>query len=213
MKNIKQKYIFDLDGTLLESSFTKENEYFKANLRSDESKILISKKYDLLMKYEKLFPRYDINLLSQYFTNETSINITPDFIDGWLEFNKSNSDDTIIDGVVETLEELKRADKNLVVLTNWVRKTQLGRLKTSGLDIYFDEVYGGDFCFKPNKEAFLNACGNTPSELCVMIGDDYKKDYLGCIESGIDAIHFDRKDTNPTTTNSVKSLRKIKELY
>ena len=122
-------------------------------------------------------------------------------------------EDTIIDGVVDTLEELKSSGKSLVVLTNWFSKGQLGRLKNSGLDVYFDEIYGGEVFLKPNRNSFLNACGDTPLESCVMIGDDYYKDYLGSRQSGIDAIHFDRKERNLSDNNAIKSLRKIKKLY
>lgn len=213
MDKVKQKYIFDLDGTLLDGDFRKENEYFKSELTKEESEILIPIKLDLLMDYEKEFIRYDVFLLSEYLSKRTSINITPKFIQGWIDFNGSYMEDTIIDGVVDTLEELKSSGKSLVVLTNWFSKGQLGRLKNSGLDVYFDEIYGGEVFLKPNRNSFLNACGDTPLESCVMIGDDYYKDYLGSRQSGIDAIHFDRKERNLSDNNAIKSLRKIKELY
>ena len=34
---MKQKYIFDLDGTLLDGDFSKEEEYFKSELTTTES--------------------------------------------------------------------------------------------------------------------------------------------------------------------------------
>ena len=213
MDKVKQKYIFDLDGTLLDGDFRKENEYFNSELTKEESEILIPRKLDLLMDYEKEFIRYDVFLLSEYLSKRTSINITPKFIQGWIDFNGNYMEDTIIDGVVDTLEELKSSRKSSVVLPNWFSKGQLGRLKNSGLDIYFDEIYGGEVFLKPNRNSFLNACGGTPLESCVMIGDDYYKDYLGSKQSGIDAIHFDRKERNLSDNNAIKSLRKIKKLY
>ena len=87
MDKVKQKYIFDLDGTLLDGDFRKENEYFNSELTKEESEILIPRKLDLLMDYEKEFIRYDVFLLSEYLSKRTSINITPKFIQGWIDFN------------------------------------------------------------------------------------------------------------------------------
>ena len=209
---MKIKYIFDLDGTLLEGDFSKEKDYFESVLSASDSKIFIPKIHNLLEKYESIYQRYDIDLLSEFMRHESSVKITPSIIRGWQEFNK-DMDNTIIDGVVDTLEELKMHDKQLVVLTNGFSDTQIGRLKKSKIDIYFDEVYGGETYLKPNSKAYLNACGNTPFELCVMIGDDYKKDIEGAISAGVDAIYFDRNNTFIEDKNSVKSLRKIKEMY
>lgn len=209
---MKQKYIFDLDGTLLEGDFKKEEEYFKSVLTTTDSEIFIPKIVPLLEKYESTFERYNIDLLSRFMSDESSVRITPSIIKGWIECNK-NMDDRIIDGAIETLEELKINDKKLVILTNWFSDTQIGRLQQSGLDIYFDEVYGGELFLKPDPRAYINACGFTPMELCVMIGDTYKKDIEGARNIGIDAIYFNLEKKDMNDKNSVKSLRKIKEIY
>ena len=122
-------------------------------------------------------------------------------------------DDNIIEGVIETLDELKMRDKDLIVLTNWFSETQSSRLKKQRLDIYFDEVYGGEHWLKPYKDAYINACGYTPMELCVMIGDNYEKDFLGPKRIGMDSIYFNRKKSNTNDRNSIKSLKKIKDIY
>lgn len=209
---MKTKFIFDLDGTLLNGDFSKEEEYFKSELTSRDSAIFIPKIVDLLEKYENKFKKYDINVLAEFLTYESHVNITPNIIKGWIDINQT-MDDEIIDGVVEILEELKMRDKDLVVLTNWFSQTQAGRLKKSNLDIYFDEVIGGETWLKPNKDAYMVACGETPIELCVMIGDNYKKDYLGAKRIGIESVLYDPNGKRKENKDSVKSLIKLKEKY
>ena len=46
-----------------------------------------------------------------------------------------------------------------------------------GLYDYFVEVYGGDEFLKPNPNSYLNVCDDVSE--CVMIGDNYHKDFLG----------------------------------
>ena len=208
---MKKRFIFDLDYTLLESDFSYENDYFRSVLSKEDAEIFIPQKGDLLEEYEQKYIRYNEIILSKFLTKKTSVNITPNIIKGWNEYNE-NMPDTVIDGTYEVLEYLKSKNKELVVLSNWFSKTQSGRLKNSGLDIYFDHIYGGETIIKSDKNAFLNACGRVDERHCVMIGDNYYKDILGAQQAGIDAIHFDRKDENKHT-NSIKCLRKIKELY
>lgn len=209
---MKNKYIFDLDGTLLDSDFSIEKEYFSEVLTTSESEYFIPKIVSLLEKYEDTFYKYDINLLSKFMSKETSINITPGIIKGWIDVNKS-SEDVVVDGAIETLDFLKQSNKDIVLLTNWFSDTQRERLIQSDLIKYFDEIYGGEIALKPSLDAYMYACGKTPMESCVMIGNDYNKDVLGAETVGLDSIFFDRKDENLPAKNSVKSLKKIKDIY
>lgn len=209
---MKNKYIFDLDGTLLDSDFSIEKEYFSEVLTTSESEYFIPKIVSLLEKYEDTFYKYDINLLSKFMSKETSINITPGIIKGWIDVNKS-SEDVVVDGAIETLDFLKQSNKDIVLLTNWFSDIQRERLIQSDLIKYFDEIYGGEIALKPSLDAYMYACGKTPMESCVMIGNDYNKDVLGAEIIGLDSIFFDRKDENLPAKNAVKSLKKIKDIY
>lgn len=209
---MKQKYIFDLDGTLLDGDFKKEKEYFKSVLTTTDSEIFIPKIVPLLEKYESKFKKYDIDLLSRFMSEQSSVKITPNIIKGWIEYNK-DIDNKVIEGAIELLEYLKTKDKQLVILTNWFSDTQKGRLKKSHLNMYFDEVYGGEIYLKPHPQAYKKACGSIPMELCVMIGDNYKKDIEGARSIGMNAIYFNRKNERTNDNNAVKSLRKIKDIY
>lgn len=209
---MKNKYIFDLDGTLINGDYSKEKEYFKSILTTSDSEKFIPQISKLLEQYEIKHKRYDINLLAEFLSHKSHVKITPNMIEGWIEINQ-DMDGTVIDGVVEVLEELKMRDKELVVLTNWFSKTQIERLKNSKLDIYFDEVYGGELFLKPNKNAYINACGYTPIELSIMIGDTYEKDYIGPKRIGLDSILYDPECKVSESKDVVKNLRKIKDIY
>jgi len=209
---MKSRYIFDLDGTLLDSDYSGELEYFKQVLTTDESDYFIPKIASLLDRYESSFTKYDIHKLSRFMSLETSIKITPEIIKGWIEVGKE-SNDMVVDGTFELLEELKRENKEIVLLTNWFSTVQSERAKNAGIIDYIDEIYGGEIALKPNPDSYKNACGKTPMELCVMIGNDYKKDIVGSEIVGLDNIFFNRKDEHLPVKNSVKSLRKIKSIY
>ena len=46
-----------------------------------------------------------------------------------------------------------------------------------------------------------------------MIGDNYEKDFLGPKRIGMDSIYFNREKSNTNDINSIKSLKKIKDIY
>ena len=64
---MKKRFIFDLDGTLLNGDFSKEINYFKDVLGKEADKFL-SVYYEILIEYEKTHTKYDVNDLSNYST-------------------------------------------------------------------------------------------------------------------------------------------------
>lgn len=81
---MKKRFIFDLDGTLLNGDFSKEINYFKDVLGKEADKFL-SVYYEILIEYEKTHTKYDVNDLSNYYKNKTGINITSEIIEGWIK--------------------------------------------------------------------------------------------------------------------------------
>lgn len=212
---MKRRFIFDLDGTLLVGDFSKEIEYFKSVLSTEDYEKFIKVYFDLLMKYESKFEKYEVHKLSEFLKEESKANITDEIIEGWIDIN-SNMDDVINDGVIETLEYLKSKDKSLAVLTNWFYKTQKARLKNSGLLKYFDEIYAGDSILKPNRESYISACGPYSFEECVMIGDNLQKDVYEPSMMGIDTLYYNPNNNYFQNTNkvlSIKNMREIRERY
>jgi HAD superfamily hydrolase (TIGR01549 family) len=212
----KQRFIFDLDGTLIDADFSLEKEYFKKCLSEEDAKIFLPNTSKLLGKYEDIYPHYDVSLLSEFLTLESGVSITPEIIRGWRELI-SNYPANVVEGVEEVLEYLKRKDKSLVVLTNWFSDDQKKRLETGGLTKYFDYVYGGDNSYlKPNKSSYIEACGIYPMEECVIIGDSLERDVLGAMNIGLDSIYYNPKGNNSFNKNKVKSIgsmNKIKEMF
>ena len=140
--------------------------------------------------------------------------ITPEIINGW---NKALGDTNpeIIDGVVESLDYLKSKDNSLVVLTNWFLEPQIERLKSSGLDSYFDFVYGGELGIKPSPEIYKIACGEFDIDSSIMIGDSLDFDVYGPGRIGMDAIFYNPKgkDYDKAKVKSIGSMKKIKEMF
>ena len=208
-----EKFIFDLDGTLMNADFELESKLLSEMFSSsDEASKVIPYKVKLIEDYERLFPRYDIDTFRSYFINRTGVDMSRDFFLEWLRLS-SNLNDKVIDGVEETLDYLKSKDKKLVILSNWFTDVQVERLKKNGLLQYFDEVYGGDYDLKPREKAFLRAFGNTSKEKCVMIGDNYLKDFCGALNVGSNALHFNPNGEVIKEKQMIKRINEIKERY
>ena len=210
----KKRFIFDIDGTLLVPDWNYEEEYFSSVLNSSDYELFLPQIARLRESYEKKFPRYNVSDLSRFLTSESGVMITPEIINGW---NKALGDTNpeIIDGVVESLDYLKSRDNSLVVLTNWFLEPQIERLKSSGLDSYFDFVYGGELGIKPSPEIYKIACGEFDIDSSIMIGDSLDFDVYGPARIGMDAIFYNPKgkDYDKAKVKSIGSMKKIKEMF
>lgn len=189
-----ERYIFDIDGTLLFANWKKEDMLFKEKFGPDAFKLL-KKKMPLLEEYEEKYQKYDIDVLSEHMSRGSGVNVSCEFIKEWIEYNGENLEDTINYGAVDILEHLKKTRKKLSVLTNWVSTTQIKRLERAGLLDYFDTVVCGDDALKPNKESFVLAAGDTRYDKCLMIGDNIEKDYFGAQAMGMQAYLVNQKNT------------------
>lgn len=98
-------------------------------------------------------------------------------------------------GVFECLNELKSIGFSLHIITNGFEEVQYIKLKNCGLDTYFDVVVCSEAVGKnkPARAIFhyaMKDAGCLP-ENALMIGDDFKADVSGALNSGMSAIHFD----------------------
>ena len=210
----KKRFIFDIDGTLLVPDLNYETEYFSSVFDKSDFDTLYPQIPKLLEEYEKSFPRYDVDELSRFLTMKSGVLITPEIIIGWNKALVETSPE-IIDGVVESLEYLKSKDKSLVALTNWLLEPQIERLKSGGIDSYFDNVYGGELGIKPSREAYMNAMGEFDICSSIMIGDSLDFDVYGPCRIGMDAIFYNPKgkDYDKAKVKSIGSMKKIKEMF
>ena len=184
MKNYK-KYIFDLDNTLLIPDWSKDDDYLKENIPIEEQEAFFKQKQTILDEYEMKFSKYEPKTLSEFF-EKFGFHISEEIINGWMIYSGETTKDEIADGVLELFEYLKNNNKEIIILTSWFSKTQIPRLKRTGLYNYIDKIIAGEDAMKPNIEAFELAIGNTNKEDCIMIGDSIKSDKMGAERAGID---------------------------
>ena len=91
-----QKFIWDLDETLLSADFRKEDDFFKEQILDEKVDEFIKNKVKYLMEYERMFFKYDTKLLSEFLTLRSGLKIDEKIIEAWMEHNK-NIPDTIPD--------------------------------------------------------------------------------------------------------------------
>ena len=210
-----EKFIFDIDGTLLKTNWEYEEIYFKSVLTPNDANVFIPNISTFLANYESSFLRYDINVLSQYLTDVSGVKITPDIVKGWLDAGKDYYD--VVPGAEEVLLYLKEQKKKVVALSNWFTEMNKTRLDNAGLLKYFDRVYCSDVVdMKPNFSSYITACGDTPLTDTVMIGDSLQLDVIRPMELGMDALWFcpnEKKFIDKPKVKVIRRLNEIKEMY
>jgi len=105
-----------------------------------------------------------------------------------------------VDGAEDILDYLKGKGYKLYATTNGLSSTQFKRIKNSGIEPYFDDIFVSEqACHqKPEKEYFDYVIDNIPEKdktKMLIIGDSQSSDILGGINSGIDTCWY-----NPTAS-------------
>lgn len=206
-----KRLIFDVDNTLI----MWKDEYISALEQTlNEYKIDIdSKKVDEIVEnLEKKHSILSKETLLDDINKEYNLGIKIDFIEKFLERQKELAEED--EKLIETMKYLSEKYE-LVILSNYFKEVQEGRLEKAGIRKYFTEIYGGDTNpVKPSKEAFEKAIGNHTKEDCIMIGDDLKNDIEGAISQNIRAIAIDPK--NKIKENKeyivIKKIEELKEI-
>lgn len=206
-----KRIIFDLDNTLimwldhyplLLKDILKDNnldiDYLIINRAIEAQEI----NYDYLTK-EQLLHDINVNL-------EKPVSMS--LVDEILERQKvlAEYDESIID-VLKYLA----SKYEIVVLTNYFKDTQEGRLKTAGLLPYITEVIGGDTVnkIKPNAEGFIKAMGNHTANECLMIGDSINIDIKGAKNVGIPTVLMDKENRySDYQGKRITNLEELKEM-
>jgi len=191
MKNYK-KYIFDLDYTLLIPDWSMEDEFFRRNIPLEEQEEFFKQKQLILNKYELKFPKYDFKTLSDFFKSY-GFSVSEEVINNWVVYNGETIKDKVVDGVISLFEYLKANNKDIIILTSWFSKTQIPRLKRTGLYEYIDKIIAGEDAMKPDLESFELAIGDTQRKDCIMIGDSITSDKIGAENAGIDCYIVDKE--------------------
>ena len=102
----------------------------------------------------------------------------------------------LIDGAIELLEYL-RPKYNMYILSNGFKELQSHKMRTAGIDKYFDAlILSEDIGVnKPNRELYEYALEKTGSKLeeSIMIGDMFETDIVGAANIGMKQIYFNPK--------------------
>lgn len=98
-------------------------------------------------------------------------------------------------GTIACLNELKDIGFVMHIITNGFEEVQYIKLKNCGLDTYFDVIVCSEAVGenKPSRAIFqyaMKQAGCTAVD-ALMIGDDFRADVSGALNSGMKAIHFD----------------------
>lgn len=124
-----------------------------------------------------------------------------------------------VDGAEDLLRYLKNKGYYLAATTNGYSITQYKRIKLSGLEPYFDNVFVSEDAGyqKPEKGYFDYVIDNIPEKdrfKMLIIGDSESSDILGGINSGIDTCLYSPKDTHRKYPSNyrIKHLSELKNI-
>ena len=156
------------------------------------------------ISYEEQRRRRITDLFKAY-----NIPLTNDAIDVYNIYLKEFENAwTVFDDVKETLEELKKNDYILGLISNGDYGQQVQKMQYVGIYDLFDYINtSSQFEYsKPNPKLFktIFAMHNINLEKVCYIGDSYKKDVLPCRQIGVKSILIDRKGVDYSDPELIK---------
>lgn len=123
-----------------------------------------------------------------------------------------------VEGAFEVCQRLS-ATHRLFVITNGITRTQIKRLKQSGLSVFFEDVFDSQSIGfqKPATEFFdyvENHIEGFNRKEALIIGDSLNTDIKGGLLSGIDTCWVNRTaKESPTEIQSTYTIKSLTELY
>jgi putative hydrolase of the HAD superfamily len=117
----------------------------------------------------------------------------------------------------EILTYLKQKYK-VHVITNGFNESQTKKMKSSGLDVYFELIVTSETTGhkKPDPRIFDFAVNQlqTHPDFCLMIGDNPVSDILGAQRAKIDQVYFnpEGKETEIQATYEIRHLKELEDL-
>jgi len=124
----------------------------------------------------------------------------------------------LIEGALELCQSLS-ASHRLFVITNGITKTQIKRLKQSGLYEFFEDIFDSQSIGfqKPSKEFFdyvMSHIKDFKIEEALVIGDSLNTDIKGGIQAGIDTCWVNRNSRpSPADMQITYTVTSLAELY
>ena len=156
------------------------------------------------IKKEELRDERFIRTLSAFdiHDKELAIRISDSYVD------ISPKQTLLFPDTLDTLEELKRLNYQMHIITNGFEEIQHIKLDNSMLKPFFDVIVCSENvgCTKPDVRVFQYAMqkANALASNSVMIGDDREVDVMGALRAGMRAILFDSENQYSNTKNEFK---------
>lgn len=217
--------LFDLDDTLLDFGANEAdslNKLFQQHgyIFSDELfRIYHSVNRQLWADYENGNIRLDDVLNSRFSETMLKIGKAVDGIEWEKQYREFLSNGCqLMEGALEVCQSLSVSHR-LFVITNGVTKTQIKRLKQSGLYEFFEAVFDSQSIGfqKPSKEFFdyvMSHIKDFDKKEALIIGDSLSTDIKGGFLSGIDACWINRKSQKCSAEiPSTFTITNLVELY
>lgn len=227
-----QNYVFDLYGTLVDIRTDESGDKFwgaVADIYGDYGATYTAKEieseYKRLAKVEKkkehwrhIFTRHiEINL-EHVFENLYQLKgVTPtnDMIkDTAVRFRKASTIFIeLYDGVIDLLQSLKKAGKNVYLLSNAQRCFTYPEMVELQIVEYFDDIFisSDQACCKPGTRFFkaLIKAHNLNRKETIMIGNDCISDMLVAKGVGVDSLYIHQEISTPLEGHTLHCNYKI----
>lgn len=217
--------LFDLDDTLLDFSANEANSLTKlfqehGYTLTDELFML----YDSINKqlwadYENGVIELSEVLNSRFSKTMERLGVSVDGIEWEDQYREHLGNGCqLVEGAIEVCQSLSKSHR-LYVVTNGVAKTQLKRLKQSGLYEYFEAIYDSQSIGyqKPARGFFdyvMSHIKDFNKKEALIIGDSLNTDIRGGNLSGIDTCWINRKlQKSSAEIQSTYTIRRLDELY
>lgn len=216
--------LFDVDGTLLDfhdaekqalkNTFQKYNIHLTNKIKERYISIntALWKQFELgiIDKNTVIYTRF-VQLFQEFSINKDGIQFENDY---QQELGKGHK---LLPHVKEVLDYLSHQYR-LFIVTNGVSKTQYSRLKDSGLDAYFEDIFvSEDIGYqKPMKEYFdycFQRIENFHLNKTLIIGDSLSSDIQGGMIAGIDTCWIHDFNTSVSDMNPTYSITDLRQLY
>ncbi len=217
--------LFDLDDTLLDfganeaDSLNKLFQRHGYHFSEEVSRIYHSVNKQLWADYENGNRKLEDVLNTRF--SETMLRLGVD-VDGaaWEGIYREllGNGCQLMEGALEVCRSLSKAHR-LFIITNGVTKTQIKRLKESGLFEFFEDVFTSQSIGfqKPSKEFFdyvISHVNDFDKEEALIIGDTLNSDIKGGLQSGIDTCWMNRKGQPYSgEIQSTYTITKLTQLY
>lgn len=213
--------LVDLDNTLLDFDKAEdkalENTLTKYGLETSET---IKNEFKEINKY--YWNQFEKGLISK---NELLERRFKDFFSHYLDnFNPKTINEYYLNQLSNSGYKVKNCVKflneikdyvDIYPVTNGVYNTQIKRLKKSGLNKYFKQIFVSEkIGFQKPKKEFFDYVFETlkcKKEDCLLLGDSLTADIIGGINYGIDTCWYNPKNENTdlNITYIVKDLLEV----